>query len=108
MGLWGAHIGGGFYLSGAKLINEKGPILDLEDAEAKSIFLPPQLVCPRGLAGRSICDATYRRIELSGFVYTSLQAPHWSQWLHLIARHTFWVPASALPAARGHAQERWS
>jgi hypothetical protein len=83
----GAHITGQLILSGAELTNEAGLVLALEDAEAKTVFLPPEAICPQGVTGRSTCDAAARRVELSGFVYSSLEDIHWSQWLHLIARH---------------------
>jgi hypothetical protein len=83
----GAHIGQ-LVVSGAELTNEDGLVLDLGDAEAKTIRLSPEAVCPQGVAGRSTCNAIARRVDLSGFVYTSLADGRWSQWLHLIARHT--------------------
>jgi hypothetical protein len=86
--LLGAHITGQLVLSGAELTNDAGLVLSLEDAEAKTVFLPPEAICPQGVTGRSTCDAAARRVELSGFVYTSLEGSDWSQWLHLIARHT--------------------
>lgn len=86
--LLGARIAGQLSLEGAELTNEDGLVLDLENAEAKTIFLPPETICPWGVAGRSTCDATSRRVDLSGFVYASLEDSHWSQWLHLITRHT--------------------
>jgi hypothetical protein len=85
--LVGARITGHLDLSGAELTNQDGPVFDLEDAEAKTIFLPPEAICPQGVTGRSTCDAAARYVELSGFVYTSLEGSDWSQWLHLIARH---------------------
>lgn len=83
----GAHITGQLALR-AELANKDGLVLHLQDAEAKQIFLLPEVVCPLDVAGRSNCNATARRVDLSGFVYTSLEDSHWSQWLHLIVRHT--------------------
>jgi hypothetical protein len=107
--LLGARITGSLDLSGAVLINEDGLVLDLENAEAKTIALPPGVVCPQGVAGRSTCcDAATRRVDLSGFVYTSLVNSHSSQWLHLIARHTAgyrpqpYQQLAALLRAAGH------
>jgi len=42
----------------------------------------------RAFGKLTCCDAATRRVDLSGFVYTSLVNSHSSQWLHLIARHT--------------------
>jgi hypothetical protein len=83
-----AHITGQLVLRGAELTNEDGVVLDLTDAEVKTIFVSPEVVCPQGVADASNCDAGARRVNLSGFVYTSLEDSHWSQWLHLIIRHT--------------------
>jgi hypothetical protein len=86
--LQGAHITGQLVLRSAVLTNEDGLVLDLENAEVKNISIPPEVVCPQGVVGRSTCDATARHVDLSGFVYSSLEGSPWSQWLHLIARHT--------------------
>jgi hypothetical protein len=86
--LYGARITDRLSLFGAELTNEDGLLLDLEYAEAKTIFVPPRVLCPRVIRGSSNCDATARRVDLSGLVYTSLEGTHWNQWLHLIARHT--------------------
>jgi hypothetical protein len=86
--LLNAHMSGQLALSGAELTNEDGLVLELEGAEAKQIFLSPEVVCPQGVAGRSLCDAAACRVVLSGFVYMSLEDIQWNQWLHLIARHT--------------------
>jgi hypothetical protein len=51
--LLGAHIAGQLSVSGAELTNGDGLVLDLEDVEAKKIFLSPEVVCPQGGAGRS-------------------------------------------------------
>ncbi|MGH4008812.1 MAG: hypothetical protein ACRDTH_11770 [Pseudonocardiaceae bacterium] len=83
-----AQISGQLNLNGAMLTNPAGPVLDLEDAEAKHLFLPAQVICPHGSANRSICATPERRLALSGLVYTSLHTVGWHQWLHLITRHT--------------------
>jgi hypothetical protein len=83
-----AHITSQLVLRGAELANEAGPVLNLANAETKTISLPPEVICPQGAAGRSTCDVTARRVALSGLVYTSLKDIHWSQWLHLIICHT--------------------
>jgi hypothetical protein len=86
--LLGVHITRRLSLMNAELTNDDGFILDLEDTEAKQILLPAEVVCPQRVEGRSTCDATARRVDLSGFVYTSWEDIHWTRWLHLIARHT--------------------
>ncbi|MGH3871331.1 MAG: hypothetical protein ACRDSR_07415 [Pseudonocardiaceae bacterium] len=83
-----AHISGQLNLNGAELTNPAGPVLDLEDAEAKHLFLPAHVICPQGTARRSTCAASARRIALSGLVYTSLHTVGWHEWLHLITHHT--------------------
>ncbi len=83
-----AHISGQLNLSHAKLTNPAGPVLDLEDAEAKHLFLPAQVFCPHGAAKRTRCAAPEHRLTLSGLVYTSLHAVDWQEWLHLITHHT--------------------
>ena len=83
-----AHIGGQLNLSLAKLTNPAGPVLDLEDATAKHLFLPAQVICPHSDAGRSSCAAPAHRLTLAGLTYTSLHAVDWDGWLHLIAHHT--------------------
>jgi hypothetical protein len=85
--LLGAHIARQLSLRGVALTNRYGFVLDLEDAEAKQIHLSPEVICPKGLTGRSTC-AGARRVYLSGFIYTSLEDSNWNQWLHLIACHT--------------------
>ncbi|HET9253726.1 MAG TPA: hypothetical protein VFO16_00810 [Pseudonocardiaceae bacterium] len=81
-----ARIGGQLNLSQAKLANPAGPVLDLEDAAAKHLFLPATVICPHG-AGES-CAAPGHRLTLSGLAYTSLHAVDWHEWLHLITDHT--------------------
>ncbi len=83
-----AQISGQLNLNGAMLTNPAGPVLDLEDAEAKHLFLPAQVICPHGSAKRSTCATPERRIALSGLVYTSLHTVGWHEWLHLITHHT--------------------
>ena len=83
-----AHISGQLNLSHAKLINPAGPVLDLEDAEAKHLFLPALVFCPHGAAKRTSCAAPEHRLTLSGLAYTSLHAVDWHEWLHLITHHT--------------------
>ncbi|MGH3866161.1 MAG: hypothetical protein ACRDQ4_08500 [Pseudonocardiaceae bacterium] len=83
-----AHISGQLNLSHAKLTNPAGPVLDLEDAAAKHLFLPAQVICPHGAAKRTSCAAPTRRLTLSGLAYTSLHAVDWHEWLHVITHHT--------------------
>ncbi|MGH3771563.1 MAG: hypothetical protein ACRDRW_09240 [Pseudonocardiaceae bacterium] len=83
-----AHISGQLNLSHAKLTNPAGPVLDLEDAEAKHLFLPAPVFCPHGAAKRTSCAAPEHRLTLSGLAYTSLHAVDWREWLHLITHHT--------------------
>jgi len=83
-----AHISGQLNLSHAKLTNQAGPVLDLEDATAKHLFLPAQVICPHGAAERRGCTAPARQLALSGLAYTSLHAVDWQEWLHLIIHHT--------------------
>jgi hypothetical protein len=83
-----AHISGQLNLSHAKLTNPAGPVLDLEDATAKHLFLPAQVICPHGAATRTSCAASAHRLTLSGLTYTSLHAVDWREWLHLILYHT--------------------
>ncbi|MGH3885570.1 MAG: hypothetical protein ACRDSZ_03200 [Pseudonocardiaceae bacterium] len=83
-----AQISGQLNLNGAKLTNPAGPVLDLEDAEAKHLFLPAQVICPHGTAARSTCTTPTRRLALSGLVYRSLHTVGWHEWLHLITHHT--------------------
>jgi hypothetical protein len=82
-----AHIGGQLNLSHAILTNPAGPVLDLDDAAAKHVFLPAHVICPQGATARSSC-APAHRLMLSGLVYTSLRAVDWHEWLHLITHHT--------------------
>jgi hypothetical protein len=84
----GAHIAGQLTLRGARLSNRNGLVLNLRNAEANTIFLPPEVVCSQRVTGRLACDAAACRINLSGFVYIFLVDSDWGQWLHLIARHT--------------------
>ncbi|MGH3751609.1 MAG: hypothetical protein ACRDRP_02760 [Pseudonocardiaceae bacterium] len=83
-----ASISGQLNLNGATLTNPAGPVLDLEDAEAKHLFLPAHVFCAPGDASRSGCATPARRLALSGLAYTSLQAVGWREWLHLITHHT--------------------
>ncbi len=83
-----AHISGQLNLSHAKLTNPAGPVLDLEEAEAKHLFLPAQVICPHAAAHTSRCAAPTHQLTLSGLAYTSLHAVDWREWLHLIIHHT--------------------
>jgi hypothetical protein len=83
-----AQISGQLNLNNAKLTNPAGPVLDLEDAEVKHLFLPAHVICPHGTASRSTCATPERRLALSGLVYTSLHTVGWHEWLHLITHHT--------------------
>ncbi|MGH3815549.1 MAG: hypothetical protein ACRDUV_24380 [Pseudonocardiaceae bacterium] len=83
-----AQVSGQLNLNGAMLTNPAGPVLDLEDAEAKHLFLPAQVICPHGTANRSTCATPERRLAISGLVYTSLHTVGWHEWLHLITHHT--------------------
>jgi hypothetical protein len=83
-----ASICGQLNLNGATLTNPAGPVLDLEDAAAKHLFLPAHVFCAQGDASRSGCTTPARRLAVSGLVYTSLQAVGWREWLHLITHHT--------------------
>jgi hypothetical protein len=83
-----AHISGQLDLNHAKLTNPAGPVLDLEDAEAKHLFLPAHVICPHGAASRSTCSTPERRLALTGLVYRSLHTVGWHEWLHLITHHT--------------------
>ncbi|HKR49354.1 MAG TPA: hypothetical protein VJT72_07190 [Pseudonocardiaceae bacterium] len=83
-----AQISGQLDLNNATLTNPAGPVLDLEDAETKHLFLPAHVICPHGTASRSMCAAPERRLALSGLVYTSLHTVGWHEWLHLIIHHT--------------------
>jgi hypothetical protein len=83
-----AHIGGQLNLSHAKLTNPVGPVLDVEDAAAKHLFLPASVICPHGTTNRESCAASGHRLSLSGLTYTSLHAVDWREWLHLITDHT--------------------
>jgi hypothetical protein len=82
-----AGISGQLNLSHAKLTNPAGPVLDLDDAAAKHVFLPAHVVCPQGGAAGPSC-ASAPRLTLSGLSYTSLHAVDWQEWLHLITHHT--------------------
>ena len=103
-----AHICGQLNLSHATLTNPAGPVLDLEDAAIRHLFLPAQVICPQGAAKRTDCAAATRQLTLSGLTYTSLHAVPWREWLHLITHHTrdyrpqpYQQLAAAL-RARGH------
>jgi hypothetical protein len=83
-----AHIGGQLNLSHAKLANPAGPLLDLEDAAARHLFLPLHVICPQDATDRSNCTGLAHRLTLSGLSYTSLHGVDWHEWLHLITYHT--------------------
>ena len=83
-----ARVSGQLNFSQAKLANPAGPVLDLEDAAAKHLFLPTQVICPQRAADRSGCDGAANRLALSGLAYTSLHGVDWHEWLHLITHHT--------------------
>ncbi|MGA9310301.1 MAG: hypothetical protein WBV74_08010 [Pseudonocardiaceae bacterium] len=83
-----AHISGQLNFSQAQLTNPAGPVLDLEDAEAKHLFLPAQVICPHAAAKTSRCAAPAHQLTLCGLTYTSLHAVDWREWLHLIIHHT--------------------
>ncbi len=83
-----AHISGQLNFSQAQLTNPAGPVLDLEDAEAKHLFLPAQVICPHAAAKTSRCVAPAHQLTLCGLTYTSLHAVNWREWLHLIIHHT--------------------
>ncbi|MFZ0874647.1 MAG: hypothetical protein WAN20_08955 [Pseudonocardiaceae bacterium] len=83
-----AHISGQLNLSHARLTNPAGPVLDLEDAAAKHLFLPAQVICSDGAAKTSRCAVPAHQITLSGLAYTSLHAVDWHEWLHLIIHHS--------------------
>jgi hypothetical protein len=81
-----ARVSGQLNLSHAKLTNPAGPVLDLEDAAAKHLFLPAQVICPQGAV--KSCDAATHQLTMSGLAYTSLHGVDWREWLHLIVYHT--------------------
>jgi len=81
-----ARVSGQLNLSHAKLTNPAGPILDLEDAAAKHLFLPAQVICPQGAV--KSCAAATHQLTMSGLAYTSLHGVDWREWLHLIVYHT--------------------
>lgn len=83
-----AHISGQLNFSQAQLTNPAGPVLDLEDAEAKHLFLPAQVICPHAAAKTSRCAAPAHQLTLCGLTYASLHAVDWREWLHLIIHHT--------------------
>jgi hypothetical protein len=83
-----ARDGGQLNLSQTKLTNPAGPVLDLEDAEVKHLFLPAQVICSHAAAKTSRCAAPAHQFILSGLAYTSLHAVDWREWLHLIIHHT--------------------
>jgi hypothetical protein len=83
-----AHVSGQLNLSQTKLTNPAGPVLDLEDAEVKHLFLPAQVICSHAAAKTSRCAAPAHQFILSGLAYTSLHAVDWREWLHLIIHHT--------------------
>ena len=83
-----AHISGQLNFSQAQLTNPAGPVLDLEDAQAKHLFLPAQVICPHTAAKTSRCAAPAHQLTLCGLAYTSLHAVDWREWLHLIIYHT--------------------
>ena len=81
-----ARVSGQLNLSHAKLTNPAGPVLDLEDAAAKHLFLPAQVICPQGAV--KSCDSATHQLTMSGLAYTSLHGVDWREWLHLIVYHT--------------------
>jgi hypothetical protein len=81
-----ARVSGQLHFSQAKLTNPAGPVLDLEDAAAKHLFLPANVICPQGAA--KSCGAATHRLTLSGLAYTSLHGVDWHEWLHLIIYHS--------------------
>ncbi len=108
-----ASISGQLNLNGATLTNPAGPVLDLEDAQAKHLFLPAHVFCAPGEASRSSCVPPARRLALSGLVYSSLQVVDWREWLHLITHHThdyrpqpYQQLAAVLRAAGRHSSAR--
>jgi hypothetical protein len=86
--LLGARIGGNLGLSGAKLSNPRGLLLDLEAAALSGVFLPSTVICPVGATGDCRCKHADRRIDLDQLTYTKLSGIGWKQWLHLIRCHT--------------------
>ncbi|HEY6424589.1 MAG TPA: hypothetical protein VIY28_15355 [Pseudonocardiaceae bacterium] len=83
-----AHISGQLNFNDATLTNPAGPVLDLQDAETKHLFLPIHVICPEGVTSGSSCSTPTHKLALSGLVYTSLRAVDWRQWLHVITYHT--------------------
>lgn len=83
-----ADVGGQLGLLGAELINSNGPILDLSDANAGTVFSPSTLLCPHEGTTTKSCAAEQRRIRMDGFTYAALRRLDWRHWLHVIRRHT--------------------
>ena len=83
-----ARIGGVLSLNGARLTNDQGLALYLEDARARSVRLPAVVVCPSGADMTTECDAPSLKVNVGGLEYTSIVDVSWEQWLHLLRRHT--------------------
>jgi hypothetical protein len=86
--LMSARIGGDLSVSGAKLSNPCGLLLDLEAVGLSTLLLPSTVICPAGATGDSRCKHADRRIGLDQLTYASLIGISWKQWLHLIRCHT--------------------
>jgi hypothetical protein len=82
-----AHIGGQLRLIGARLQNLHGPVLNLMNVHAGTVFLPVGLLCQRDADTANACDGV-RRIRADGFTYTALRKISWQSWLHVLRRHT--------------------
>jgi hypothetical protein len=59
IGLHGAQVGGQLGFIGARLQNPHGPVLDLMDVHAGTVFLPAELLCPHCAGAASTCETVF-------------------------------------------------
>jgi hypothetical protein len=98
-------VDGRIIMSGAKVENTSGPLIDFDRVLVNAgIHFSADTVCPTGAAGMKPCPHTDRKIDLNEFSYGSIAGCTWQQWLHLIRHHTpFYRPS---PYQRLAAAER--
>lgn len=105
--LSGARITGQLGLLDAGLINSSGPVLDLSDTQATTVWLSDTL-CPHQQTSTKSCENGQRTVRLDGFTYVALRTIDWRQWLHIIQCHTTgygpqpYQHLAALQKAAGH------
>jgi hypothetical protein len=102
-------VGARLDLHDAHVHNAAGPILDLRSTAVNVARIPAKIICEATFSERQPCGGE-GKVLLDGFTYAALDEDdaNWSQWLHLIRRHTLVYRAqpyrqlAAINRAAGH------